>query len=219
MTERRAALPWPAAFAAFALLAWAARHDALRPDVCVEPVGSAGGCPRGTPVLPFALPAAILLATFATRGGHNWRLFAAVPGGLAVGAALGGDWGIVLGAGLTVGALLASYGYALAARRRDAALARTGVQGYGTVLAVVDTSTVVNGHPRVRLTVRVERPDAAPYDATTTLTMPRVSMPRPGDRYPVWVDPADPRRWTLDPGTFTLGDGVPDPTRAGGGTG
>jgi hypothetical protein len=83
-------------------------------------------------------------------------------------------------------------------QRRAARLVETGVEAIGTVLAVDDTGVTINQNPRVRLRFRIEALDGRPpYEATKTVTVSRLAIPRAGDRYPVWFDPADPQRWAF----------------------
>jgi hypothetical protein len=75
-------------------------------------------------------------------------------------------------------------------------LVETGSKGVGVVLRVQDTGMTMNDDPRVRMTFRVEPLDGdAPFEAEKTKTVSRVEVPRAGDRYPVWYDPADPTSW------------------------
>jgi hypothetical protein len=55
----------------------------------------------------------------------------------------------------------------------------------------------------VAMTFRIEPLDGSPpFDAHKTTTVPRVSVPQAGQRYPVWYDPADP-----DEFAFAISDG------------
>jgi hypothetical protein len=71
------------------------------------------------------------------------------------------------------------------------------------VLAVDDTGVTINNNPRVRLRFRIEPVDGVlpPYEATKTATVSRIEIPRVGDRFPVWIDPADPQSWLFATGT------------------
>ena len=81
-------------------------------------------------------------------------------------------------------------------RLRAQRLLSEGTPATGTVLSVEDTGVTINGNPRVRMRFRIEpRYGMAPYEATKTATVPRVAIPRAGDRFPVWVDPDDQERW------------------------
>ena len=81
-------------------------------------------------------------------------------------------------------------------KKKAADLMATGSKGAGTVLQVQDTGTTINDNPRVRMTFRIEPIDGAPaFDVQKTTTVSRVEIPRQGDRYPVWYDPADNSKW------------------------
>jgi hypothetical protein len=75
-------------------------------------------------------------------------------------------------------------------------LMATGLRGVGIVTDVRDTGMTVNDNPRVKMTFRIEPLDgSAPFEARKTSTVPRVAIPRAGERYPVWYDAADPESW------------------------
>jgi hypothetical protein len=78
-------------------------------------------------------------------------------------------------------------------RRRQKALelAAHGRRCAGEVTSVEDTGITINDNPRVRITVRAEPPGEPPFTIVKTATVPRVRIPRPGDRCTVFYDPAD----------------------------
>ena len=77
-------------------------------------------------------------------------------------------------------------------------LVQTGARGVGTVISVQDTGMTVNDNPRIKMVFRVEPLDGSPaFDAEKTKTVSRVQIPRQGERYPVWYDPADPGTWAF----------------------
>ena len=79
-------------------------------------------------------------------------------------------------------------------KKQAAELFETGAKGAGTVISVQDTGMTVNDNPRVKMTFRIEPLDGSPpFDAEKKATVSRVEIPRQGDRYPVWYDPADPK--------------------------
>ena len=83
-------------------------------------------------------------------------------------------------------------------KKQAANLVETGSKGVGTVISVQDTGMTVNDNPRIKMTFRVEPLDGAPaFDAEKTKTVSRVQIPRQGERYPVWYDPADPSSWAF----------------------
>jgi hypothetical protein len=78
-------------------------------------------------------------------------------------------------------------------KKQAAELFESGAKGAGTVISVQDTGMTVNDNPRVKMVFRVEPLDGSPpFDAQKTTTVSRVEIPRQGDRYPVWYDPAEP---------------------------
>ena len=83
-------------------------------------------------------------------------------------------------------------------RKKAENLVETGARGVGTVISVQDTGMTVNDNPRVKMTFRVEPLDGSPaFDAEKTKTVPRVQIPRQGERYPVWYEQADPGTWAF----------------------
>jgi hypothetical protein len=86
----------------------------------------------------------------------------------------------------------------------------------GTVVSVEDTNWTVNDNPRVKMTVRAEPDGETPFTIEKTSVVPRVNIPRAGDRCVVFYDPADPQNKngiTFDavPG-FDTGAPAPAPT-------
>jgi hypothetical protein len=72
----------------------------------------------------------------------------------------------------------------------------------GTVVSVEDTNWTVNDNPRVKMTVRAEPDGETPFTIEKTSVVPRVNIPRAGDRCVVFYDPADPQNKngiTFDP--------------------
>jgi hypothetical protein len=81
-------------------------------------------------------------------------------------------------------------------REKAQNLMATGSKGIGTVTNVQDTGVTMNDNPRVKLTFRIDPLDGSPaFEAKKTATVSRVEIPRSGDRYPCWYDPADPSTW------------------------
>ena len=75
-------------------------------------------------------------------------------------------------------------------------LMASGAKGVGTVVSVQDTGMTVNDNPRVKMVFRVEPVDGSPaFDAEKKTTVSRVEIPRVGDRFPTWYDPADASSW------------------------
>ena len=81
-------------------------------------------------------------------------------------------------------------------RKQAQELQTTGSKAVGTVVSVRDTGTTINNNPRVKMTFRVEPVDGgSAFDAQKTATVPRLQIPRQGERYPVWYDAQDPSKW------------------------
>lgn len=77
-----------------------------------------------------------------------------------------------------------------------------GTEAVGTVLSVGDTGVTINHNPQVRLRFRIEPVDGgAAFEAEKSVVVSRVGIPRPGDRFPVFFDPADPTDWIFGVGT------------------
>jgi hypothetical protein len=175
------------------------------------PFQSARECPSGTGWYILLIGLGVVLPM---AGGFMARMpgltLMVVFGGVGVGAlaaALFGDvpggdiwFPLIFGAGFLLFALL-PLGLLLMGRRRQAAattLVATGRKAVGTLIAVEDTGVTVNNNPRVRMRFLLEPQDGGPaYEAEKTTTVSRVSIPRAGDRYPVWIDPADPNRFAF----------------------
>jgi hypothetical protein len=73
-----------------------------------------------------------------------------------------------------------------------------GTQAQAVVLGVSDTGVTINENPRVKLTLQVQPEGGAPFEATKTVTVSRVAIPRAGDSFIVRYDPADPSRVEID---------------------
>jgi hypothetical protein len=83
-------------------------------------------------------------------------------------------------------------------KKKVEALFESGSKAVGVVQEVRDTGMTVNDNPRVKMTFRIEPIDGSePFQAEKTKVVPRVAIPRQGDRYPVWYDPNDPETWAF----------------------
>jgi hypothetical protein len=85
-------------------------------------------------------------------------------------------------------------------RKREKAenLVATGSRAVGVVLGVQDTGMTMNDNPRIRMSFRIEPLDGSPpFELEKTKVVSRVQIPRQGDRYPVWYDPADLDNWAF----------------------
>jgi hypothetical protein len=81
-------------------------------------------------------------------------------------------------------------------REKAQNLFQHGSRAVGVVASVQDTGMTVNDNPRVKMRFRIEPLDGgAAFDAEKTTTVSRVEIPRTGERYPVWYDPADSSSW------------------------
>jgi hypothetical protein len=81
-------------------------------------------------------------------------------------------------------------------REKAQALFETGSRGVGEVIDVKDTGMTINDNPRVVMRFRIEPLDgSAPFEAEKKTTVSRVEIPRVGDRFPTWYDPADASSW------------------------
>jgi hypothetical protein len=118
-----------------------------------------------------------------------------IAGGLADAAAGGRLFPLVFG-GCFAAAALVPVAIGLRTRRkarRAQELVATGRKAIGTVVRVTDTGVTINNSPRVRIAFSIAPLDGtAPYEAEKTVTVSRLSIPRVGDRFPVWVDGSDP---------------------------
>jgi hypothetical protein len=85
---------------------------------------------------------------------------------------------------------------------RAADLVQHGKRCRGVVVSVEDTNWTVNDNPRVKITVRAEPDGETPFTIEKTSVVPRVNIPRAGDRCVVFYDPSDPQNKngiTFDP--------------------
>jgi hypothetical protein len=77
------------------------------------------------------------------------------------------------------------------------------------VIGIRDTGVKINDDPRVELTVRIEPLDrSAPWEASKTMTVSEVAIPRQGDVFPVWYEPISKEPWAIG---IPTGTQPPDP--------
>ncbi len=77
-----------------------------------------------------------------------------------------------------------------------ASLMQSGTRAVGTIVEVTDTGVTLNNNPQVTIRMRVAPIDGAPpVERSKTVVVPRVAIPRAGERYPVWYDRNDPGKW------------------------
>ena len=190
--------------------------------------GSCGGqyanpCPASDTPYFLMLPAGIILSVIAAFVGGGAVAFMGTFLAVGIGSLAAGIWGdnedaktfaLVFGGIFTGVALLMVFG-ALALRRSGAGkaakaqqLLQTGAKAVGTVVDVQDTGVTINDNPRVRVVMQIQPQDGSPaFQGEKTVTVSRVSIPRPGDRFPVWYDRSDPTQWMygsdMDPSVAT----------------
>ena len=189
------------AYALFSLLATAS---------CI-PGFSDAGCPA--PFLsPFvALPLGIILAAAGSLMGGRMIVLSALFLGIGIAALAVGALGLMpmmptfpwlFGGMFVLGGLVPLFGGA-AMRRLGAAkqamameLMRSGTRGIGTIVDVQDTGVSINNNPRIVIRMRIEPlGGGAAVERSKTVLVSRVAIPRAGERYPAFFDPADPDKW------------------------
>lgn len=172
-------------------------------------IGSCGGayppCPGGAALSIAAIPVGIIVSVIAIFLGGALSfigVFAAVGIASILRGLIGGVGGdgdtifpFVFGGFFLLPTLLPILfiPFAKRARRRGERLKAIGRHGIGTVTGVQDTGVAVNNNPRVRLTLDIEPADGgASFVHEEARIVPRVDIPRAGDRYRVLFDPDDP---------------------------
>jgi hypothetical protein len=116
-----------------------------------------------------------------------------------MGAGMGG--GIAGVTMIIIGAVFAGLGRGFVKSGQKAQRLRTeGLQARGQVVAIQPTGMTVNNVPQMRITVNVQLPDKAPYQATTTMLVnPMVlSQLMPGATVPLRVDPRNPQDFLIE---------------------
>lgn len=171
-------------------------------------IGSCGGyyapCPDNSWPYFVALPVGILIsmiAIFAGGGGLAFLNIFTTVGVASILAGVNSDTGgevfpFVFGGFFMLPLVLALVMIPMGKRkvRRAERLVETGKRGVATVLDVHDTGVTVNENPRVKLTLRIEPEDGGPaIQRHKTILASRIAIPRPGDTYPVWYDPDNPK--------------------------
>jgi hypothetical protein len=78
-------------------------------------------------------------------------------------------------------------------KKKKQRLQEAGVDARAVLVSVQDTGMTVNDNPRVKLTFQIEPLDGgAAFAAEKKVTVSRVQIPQPGQRFPVWFDAEDP---------------------------
>jgi hypothetical protein len=91
----------------------------------------------------------------------------------------------------------ANYGIAMGNQALDAQamaqnLAVNGADATAQVLSITDTGATVNMNPVVVLVVKVTPANGVEYQTAAQVTVPRLSIPRPGDQIKIKYNPAIP---------------------------
>lgn len=183
---------------------WGVRHL-----VTFGPCGGDGvpSCPPEATPYAIAVAVGLPLAIIGGLIGRRLTTFALFPA-IGVGALWGSTdasgtdrlFPLILGAAFLAASLLP---LAMIRRRRErtrlaARLLAEGRPAIATIAGVADTGITVNKNPQVRLTVRIDPEDGNPaFDGQKTVVVPRVEIPRRGQRFPAWYDPADPSQFVL----------------------
>ena len=172
---------------------------------------AAGGC-AGPAVSPFAvLPLGIILAAAGMLMGGRFLVFSALFLAIGLAAIAAGAFGFmpmmpsfpwIFGTMFVLGGLFPLFGGAVlgrmgAAKQAEAMeLVRSGKRGIGTIVEVSDTGVSINNNPRVVIRMRIEPLDGSPaVERSKAALVSRVAIPRAGERYPAFFDPADPDKW------------------------
>jgi hypothetical protein len=193
---------------------------------CSSPPGPGEvACPPGTVTYFFCIFGGIFggVATIAAGGG--WFSFCSLFAGIGVAGVRAGmlppeqggqRWFLFFGACFLITPVLALVALPVAGlkRLRVQRLMATGLHAVGTVLNVADTGVTINDNPRLRIRFRIEPQGGVlpPFEAEKTATVPRIDIPRVGDRFPVWLDPHDPRQWVVATGTPDTAAAAAPPT-------
>lgn len=200
-------LPMLIGIAGAVAASWGIYHLVLIGSCSTPPSDGLPPCPPGSERYFFAVFLGLFTAIPMVAFGGGAPVFLSIFVGIAVAGInaarteAGPDWLYFFGACFLVGPAIAAVTVVLgiAKQRKGLALVETGIEAIGTVLSVRDTGVTVNMNPRLELTFRIEPVGGfpAPYDATKTATVARYAIPRVGDRYPVWIDRADPSTWAF----------------------
>lgn len=120
-------------------------------------------------------------------------------------AAFAGGLGEVLGVGLfglfwaALSALLLALGVGgLKKIGRNERLRASGVRGKATVMSYTESSLVVDGETKFKLSLRIEIEGRAPWDVMVNEPVPNTGRIYTNALLPVLVNPADPRELMID---------------------
>ena len=170
-----------------------------------------GGCPAPSVPPTLLLPLGIVLAVAGLLTGGRMIVSSALFLAIGIAALSVGALGLMpfmssfpwlFGGMFVVGGLFPLFGGAVlkrlgAAKQAVAAeLMRTGTRGIGTIVEVSNTGVTINNNPRILIRMRIDPLDgSAPVERSKSVLVSRVAVPRAGERYPAWFDPADPDKW------------------------
>ncbi len=190
-------------YALYTLLGGAGCVTSLNATVCNDAM---------TPGM-IALPAGIILSMIGMFMGGGFLVFCGLFLAIGLGSMAASaftNMGEMQSFGWIFGGMFAFFGLlplllvrgmgAAAVRKQAQAkrLTESGTRGVGTVQQVNDTGVTINDNPRVEIVVRVAPVDGgAAVERRKKVVVPRVAIPRVGERYPVWYDPADPGDWVM----------------------
>ncbi len=78
-------------------------------------------------------------------------------------------------------------------------LAMTGVEGAAEVVAIVDTGTLINMDPVVKLTLKVTPavPGLAPFETVGQSVVSKIAIPRKGDTIKIKYNVANPSEFVV----------------------
>ncbi len=176
-------------------------------------IGPASACNDAAMPGLIALPVGIVASVIGqSMGGGFWilcGLFLAIGAGSMAAGALSNvsetqTFGWIFGGMFFLGGLLplllgGAAGAAAQKREKLAmSLVERGAKGIGTITEVRDTGVTVNDDPRVEIVMHVEPIDGSPaVERRKTVTVSRLSVPRVGERFPVWYDRSDAAAWAF----------------------
>lgn len=203
--------------AGVALLSWAlfsafTATDCLADAARRAAAGASQGCSSNDPGwIALAIPGGIILSVIGMFLGGGFFVFCGLFLGIGLSALIPAILGMMpdmelfgwLFGGIFFLCGLAPFAAGLLMRRNFAAkqqlaeeLVVSGRKGIGTIVEVSDTGSTINDNPRVIIRMRIAPLDnGPPVERSKTVTVPRVAIPRAGERYPAWFDNADPEKW------------------------
>jgi len=205
-----------------ALLGWALFSAFTAADCVADAarraaIGASEGCSSDGPGwLALAIPGGIILAIAGIFMGGGPVIFAGIFLSIGLSALIPNSLGLMpdmqlfgwlFGGIFFVCGLLPFIGGALlgksflAKQKLAAELMQKGTKGIGTIVEVRDTGTTINDDPKVVIRMRIAPLDGSgPVERSKTVAVPRIAIPRAGERYPAWFDYNDPDKWMFGTG-------------------